>query len=169
MVRRKSISIHVSRSTLADANETRDWRIYADFAQGLIRTARALCINEPLAVGLVNTVYALDATIIDLCSAAWPPVSANPRPSRRPLGSSPSSSIDQQRACCREHSARNLPGARSDRNERQPEQWRTDIDAKIPCGASLAHEQCPPGFELRVRLTVGVSCARPRATAGRRC
>ena len=63
---------HVSRSTLADANETRDWRIYADFAQGLIRTARALYINEPLAVGLVNTVYALDATIIDLCLSVFP-------------------------------------------------------------------------------------------------
>lgn len=44
------IRARISRSTLADANETRDWRIYADFAQSLIRTARALYINEPLAL-----------------------------------------------------------------------------------------------------------------------
>src|SRR3990170_2100311 len=63
---------HVSRSTLADANESRDWRIFADFAQGLIRTARALYLDEPLAVDLANTVYALDATIIDLCLSVFP-------------------------------------------------------------------------------------------------
>ena len=66
------IRSRVARSTLADANETRDWRIYADFAQGLIRTARALYINEPLAVDFANTVYALDATIIDLCLSVFP-------------------------------------------------------------------------------------------------
>jgi Domain of unknown function (DUF4372)/Transposase DDE domain len=62
----------VARSTLADANETRDWRIYADFAQGLIQTARALYVDDPLAVHLTNTVYALDATIIDLCLSVFP-------------------------------------------------------------------------------------------------
>ncbi len=61
-----------ARSTLADANETRDWRIYADFAQGLIRTARALYAHDPLAVDLANTVYALDATTIDLCLSVFP-------------------------------------------------------------------------------------------------
>jgi hypothetical protein len=66
------IRARVSRSTLADANETRDWRIYADFAQGLIRTARDVYVNEPLAVDLANTVYALDATIIDLCLSVFP-------------------------------------------------------------------------------------------------
>jgi len=66
------IRARVARSTLAEANETRDWRIYADFAQGLIRTARALYVNEPLAVDLANTVYALDATIIDLCLSVFP-------------------------------------------------------------------------------------------------
>ena len=66
------IRARVARSTLADANETRDWRIYADFAQGLIRTARALYVDEPLAVDLTNTVYALDATIIDLCLSVFP-------------------------------------------------------------------------------------------------
>ena len=66
------IRSRVARSTLADANETRDWRIYADFAQGLIRTARALYLNEPLAVDFTNTVYALDATIIDLCLSVFP-------------------------------------------------------------------------------------------------
>jgi hypothetical protein len=59
------IRARISRSTLADANETREWRIYADFAQSLIRTARDLYVNDPLAVDLANTVYALDATIID--------------------------------------------------------------------------------------------------------
>jgi hypothetical protein len=66
------IRARVARSTLADANETRDWRIYADFAQGLIRTARALYVDEKLAVDLTNTVYALDATIIDLCLSVFP-------------------------------------------------------------------------------------------------
>ena len=62
----------VSRSTLADANETRDWRIYADFAQGLIREARRLHRDEDLGVELANTVYALDSTTIDLCIALFP-------------------------------------------------------------------------------------------------
>lgn len=66
------IRARVSRSTLADANDTRDWRIYRDFAQGLIRTARNLYVDEPLAVDLANTVYALDATIIDLCLSVFP-------------------------------------------------------------------------------------------------
>ena len=66
------IRARVARSTLADANETRDWRIYADFAQSLIRTARALYVNDPLAVDLANTVYALDATTIDLCLSVFP-------------------------------------------------------------------------------------------------
>ncbi|HYT64861.1 MAG TPA: IS4 family transposase [Vicinamibacterales bacterium] len=66
------IRARISRSTLADANETRDWRIYADFAQGLIRTARDLYVDDPLAVDLANTVYALDATIIDLCLSVFP-------------------------------------------------------------------------------------------------
>jgi hypothetical protein len=62
----------VSRSTLADANERRDWRIYADFAQVLIREARALYLDEPLAVDLDGTVYALDSTVIDLCMSLFP-------------------------------------------------------------------------------------------------
>src|SRR3989449_11589008 len=66
------IRARIARSTLAGANETRDWRIYADFAHVLIRTARALYVNDPLAVGLANTVYALDATIIDLCLSVFP-------------------------------------------------------------------------------------------------
>jgi hypothetical protein len=65
----------VARSTLADANETRDWRIYAAFAQHLIRQARALYANDPLDVDLQGTVYALDSTTIDLCLSlfAWAP------------------------------------------------------------------------------------------------
>jgi Domain of unknown function (DUF4372)/Transposase DDE domain len=66
------IRTRVARSTMADANDTRDWRIYADFAHGLIRTARALYVDEPLAVDLAETVYALDATIIDLCLSVFP-------------------------------------------------------------------------------------------------
>src|SRR5512140_443805 len=56
----------VSRSTLADANEARNWRIYADFAQVLIAQARALYFRDDLGLDLKNTVYALDSTIIDL-------------------------------------------------------------------------------------------------------
>jgi hypothetical protein len=62
----------VSRSTLADANETRSWRIYADFAQVLIGVAREMYASEPFAVELEQTVYALDSTTIDLCLALFP-------------------------------------------------------------------------------------------------
>lgn len=62
----------IKRSTLADANENRDWRIYADFAQGLIRQARALYAADALGVELANTVYALDSTTIDLCLSMFP-------------------------------------------------------------------------------------------------
>jgi DDE family transposase/uncharacterized protein DUF4372 len=62
----------VRRSTLADANETRDWRIYAAFAQRLIAQARRLYIGESLAAELDNTVYALDSTTIDLCLSLFP-------------------------------------------------------------------------------------------------
>jgi len=62
----------VSRSTLADANTAHDWRIYADFAQVLIRRARKLYAQEPLAVDLAQTVYALDSTTIDLCLSLFP-------------------------------------------------------------------------------------------------
>jgi hypothetical protein len=62
----------VSRSTLADANERRDWRIYADFAQRLITQARKLYAADSFGVDLSNTVYALDATTIDLCLAVFP-------------------------------------------------------------------------------------------------
>jgi hypothetical protein len=57
----------VARSTLADANESRDWRIWADLAAVLIRRARKLYLNEDLGLELKNTVYALDPTTIDLC------------------------------------------------------------------------------------------------------
>jgi hypothetical protein len=62
----------VKRSTLADANESRDWRIYADFAQVLIRQARKLYVAESLASELDATVYALDSTTIDLCLSVFP-------------------------------------------------------------------------------------------------
>jgi hypothetical protein len=58
---------NVSRSALADANESRDWRIYFEFAQSLIRLARELYANESLGIELKETVYALDSTTIDLC------------------------------------------------------------------------------------------------------
>ena len=62
----------VRRSTLADANEARDWRIYAELAQRLIVQARKLYLNEDLGLDLANTVYALDSTTIDLCLAVFP-------------------------------------------------------------------------------------------------
>jgi len=63
---------HVSRSILADANERRDWRIYADFAQGLIGTARRLYAHDDFGVELDNVAYALDSTTIDLCLSLFP-------------------------------------------------------------------------------------------------
>jgi IS4 transposase len=62
----------VTRSTLADANEKRDWRIYADFAQVLIHEARRLYVDEAFGLELDQTVYALDATTIDLCLSVFP-------------------------------------------------------------------------------------------------
>ena len=62
----------VRRSTLADANETRDWRIYAEFAQRLIVQARKLYAEEDLGLDLKNSVYALDSTTIDLCLSVFP-------------------------------------------------------------------------------------------------
>jgi hypothetical protein len=62
----------VAHSTLADANGTRDWRIYADLAQGLIRRARRLYADEPLGLELDHTIYALDSTTIDLCLSLFP-------------------------------------------------------------------------------------------------
>lgn len=62
----------VSRSTLADANENRDWRIYSDFAQVLIHEARQLYVDDDFGLELKNTVYALDASTIDLCLSVFP-------------------------------------------------------------------------------------------------
>ena len=57
----------IARSTLADANETHDWRIFADFAQHLIGVARPLYVGDALGVDLDHSLYALDSTTIDLC------------------------------------------------------------------------------------------------------
>ncbi len=62
----------VVRSTLADANEARDWRIYADFAQTLIAIARSLYAHDPMGVELNQSLYALDSTTIDLCLSLFP-------------------------------------------------------------------------------------------------
>src|SRR3990167_788673 len=62
----------VSRSTLADANEQRDWRIYADFGMRLIQIARSLYAGDSFAVDLEQTAYALDTTTIDLCLSVFP-------------------------------------------------------------------------------------------------
>ena len=62
----------ISRSTLADANESIDWRIYADFAQVMIATARPMYADESLGFDLDGTVYALDSTTIDLCLSVFP-------------------------------------------------------------------------------------------------
>jgi uncharacterized protein DUF4372/DDE family transposase len=62
----------VARSTLADANESRDWRIFADCAHVLIRIARPLCAADPIGVDLDQSLYALDSTTIDLCLSLFP-------------------------------------------------------------------------------------------------
>src|SRR5215469_8962780 len=62
----------VARSTLADANEGRDWRIFADFAQVLIGIARPLYAHDPIGVELDQSLYALDSTTIDLCLSLFP-------------------------------------------------------------------------------------------------
>jgi hypothetical protein len=62
----------VTRSTLADANEAHDWRIFADFAQVLIAIARPMYADDSMGVDIVQTLYALDSTTIDLCLAVFP-------------------------------------------------------------------------------------------------
>jgi hypothetical protein len=62
----------IARSTLADANETHNWRIFADFAQYLIGVARPLHAEDPMGVDLAHSLYALDSTTIDLCLALFP-------------------------------------------------------------------------------------------------
>ena len=62
----------IKRSTLADANETRDWRIHAEFAQCLIVQARQLYMGDSFGIELENTAYALDSTTIDLCLSLFP-------------------------------------------------------------------------------------------------
>jgi hypothetical protein len=62
----------VARSTVADANESRDWRIYADFAHVLIGIARPLYAHDPIGVDLEHSLYALDSTTIDLCLSLFP-------------------------------------------------------------------------------------------------
>ena len=62
----------VARSTLADANESRDWRIFADFAQVLIAIARPLYAHDPIGIDLDQSLYALDSTTIDLCLSLFP-------------------------------------------------------------------------------------------------
>ena len=62
----------VARSTLADANELRDWRIWADIAAVLVRRARKLYVSDDFGLDLANTVYALDSTTIDLCLSLFP-------------------------------------------------------------------------------------------------
>src|ERR1700680_4001487 len=62
----------IARSTLADANETHDWRIFADFAQYLIGVARPLYADDPIGVELDHSLYALDSTTIDLCLSLFP-------------------------------------------------------------------------------------------------
>jgi hypothetical protein len=66
------IRANISRNTLANANSVRDWRVYADLAQSLIIIARRLYAEEPFGVDLKNTVYALDASTIDLCLSVFP-------------------------------------------------------------------------------------------------
>ena len=61
----------ISRNTLFNANKVRDWRIYADFAQALIKIARSLYTEEDLGLELDNTIYALDASTIDLCLSVF--------------------------------------------------------------------------------------------------
>jgi hypothetical protein len=78
----------VSRNTLAHANQVRDWRIYADFAQVLIGQARILYANENFGVELQQSIYAFDATTIDLCLSLFPwPSSVN---EKGPSSSTPS-------------------------------------------------------------------------------
>jgi hypothetical protein len=84
----------VHRTTLADANEQRDWRIYADLAQGLLRQARALYAQDPLRLELDAAVYALDASIIDLG-----------------LGLCPWARFDRERAAVKLHTQLDLRGA----------------------------------------------------------
>ncbi len=69
---RRGFGSSVARSTLADANESRDWRAFADFSQVLIRMAIKLYANDSIGIPELQDLYALDSTAIDLCSALFP-------------------------------------------------------------------------------------------------
>jgi hypothetical protein len=71
-VGRRQFRGKVARSTLVDAKESRDWRMYADFAQVLIAIARPLYVHDPIGVDLDQSLYALDSTTIDLCLSLFP-------------------------------------------------------------------------------------------------
>jgi len=71
-------SQNISRSTLADANEKRNWRIYSDFAHSLIPIAQPLYQNESLGIDLKQSLYAMDATTIELCLSVFPWAKINP-------------------------------------------------------------------------------------------
>jgi hypothetical protein len=80
---RMGIRSRISKSTLADVNEIRDWHIYADFAQHLIGVARKLYQKDQLAIDIEQTVYALDSTTIDLCVSVFPHIPPTARPVTR--------------------------------------------------------------------------------------
>jgi hypothetical protein len=92
----------VARNTLANANAVRDWRIYADFAQSLIGIARPLYAQESFGVDLQETVYALDATTIDLCLSVFPWA-----PFRSSKATFPPSSTSAMARCTRSTSSTN--------------------------------------------------------------
>src|SRR5207245_3497857 len=87
----------IRRSTLSDADEARDWRIYADFAQVLIRQARKLYALESFGVELSETVYALDSTTIDLCLSVFPWA-----PFRATKAAVPARLVERANGCCRQ-------------------------------------------------------------------
>src|SRR5207302_7707530 len=136
---------HVSRSTLADANENRDWRIFADFAQVLIGIARPLYAHDPMGVDLEQSLYALDSTTIDLCFSLFP--------WGRFRKHKPAVKMHTLAACVR---ARCLPGLRSG-----------DRYSAIELRTSLVREQLPrdhaglSGFLSRLCLQWRRGCTRP--------
>ena len=134
----------VSRNTLANANKQRDWRIYAEVAQALIRIARPMYASEDLGLDLDNTVFALDASTIDLCLSMfpWAPYQATKAAVKLHTLARPARPDSDVPACLRRQNGR-CPRARPLR----PRTWRLLRD-----GSSLPRLRAPvrPGGIRRV-------------------
>ena len=154
----------VSRSTLADANESRDWRIHADFALRLIGQARKLYAGESLGQELSDAVYALDSTTIDLCLSMfpWAPFARQKQPSRDAYTAGPQGRYPQLYPYFRRQAARRqCPGLACSRARRRLR------DGSSLCGLQSPVCTAPSQKLLRHQSQIEHRCATHLFLSGR--